>query len=119
MTEEKGEKRAKVSEAQEVREILEAVQDTIPGLISQLVQSIYSSEVAENIGSAVGTLYRKLKEQGIPDDLAIEMAKRYMKLLDLGSIFGKEGKIPMEGAGNLGKEIAKAVQRGIKEKETD
>jgi len=118
MSEEKRERKGEISEAQEVREVLEAVQSTIPGLVSQLVQAIYSPEVAESIGSAVGGLYRKLKEQGIPEDLAIDMAKRYMKLLDLGSLLGKKGiGLQMEGKGSdMGEEIAKAIRRELEEK---
>lgn len=79
----------KSSEAEELREILEAVQETVPALISRLVQSIYSPKVAESIAEAVGTLYQNLKKKGLPDDLVLEMTQKYMSVLDIKELMSE------------------------------
>lgn len=107
----KKEGKSKSSDAEEVRDILEAVQETIPSLISQLVQSIYSPEVAENIGKSVGTLYQSLKKQGLPDEMVLEMTRNYMKILDIGKLIS-EG---ME-KGSQGKDRDIEIEREFRKK---
>jgi len=83
------EKKSGKEEADEVREILSAVQETVPKLISSLVKSIYSPEVAKAIADSVGTMYQTLKKQGLPDSLALSMTENYMSLLDIKELIGK------------------------------
>jgi hypothetical protein len=82
-------KKSGKEEAEELREILSAVQETVPQLISSLVQSIYSPEVAKAIADSVGTMYQNLKKQGLPDSLALSMTENYMNLLDIKELVGK------------------------------
>jgi hypothetical protein len=82
-------KKSGKEEADELREILSAVQETVPQLISSLVQSIYSPEVAKAIADSVGTMYQNLKKQGLPDSLALSMTENYMNLLDIKELVGK------------------------------
>ncbi|MFW9935652.1 MAG: hypothetical protein ACFFDU_09175 [Candidatus Thorarchaeota archaeon] len=86
-------KDSKSSDADEMREILEAVQETVPALISRLVQSVYSPEVAESIADAVGTLYQNLKKKGLPDDLVLEMTQKYMGVLDIKELMSEGIKL--------------------------
>ena len=109
------------TEAEEVREILEAVQSTVPTLISQLVQSIYSPKMAEMIAESVGTLYQNLKKKGLPEDMVLEMTRAYMKVLDIGSLVSEgisSGKRGSKG-GDLEVEIERAIKEKLKERETE
>ena len=82
-------KKSGKEEAEELREILSAVQETVPQLISSLVQSIYSPEVAKAIADSVGTMYQNLKKQGLPDSLVLSMTQNYMSLLDMKELISK------------------------------
>lgn len=62
----------------EIAELLEITSKKIPELINGIIQSFYSQEAATNIGKAVGSLYKELVESGIPQDVAMNMAKDYM-----------------------------------------
>ena len=55
------EHKKKGTDAEEVKEIMEAVQSTVPQLISSLVQAIYSPDMAAQIAQSVGALYQNLK----------------------------------------------------------
>ncbi len=104
----------KSTDAEEVRVILEAVQETVPNLISQLVQAIYSPKVAESIAEAVGTLYQGLKKKGLPDDLILEMTRNYMKVLDIKELMSES-----IGSGRLSKDWDIDVERAIRKKRAD
>ncbi len=102
------------SDAAEVRDILEAVQETVPQLISSLVQSIYSPEVAKTIAESVGALYQELKKKGIPDDLVLEMTRNYMSIMDIKEIIS-EGI----SKGQTSDEIERAVRKKLAKKEIE
>jgi hypothetical protein len=104
----------KSTDVEEVRDILEAVRETVPALISQLVQAIYSPKVAESIAEAVGALYQGLKKKGLPDDLVLEMTQKYMNVLDIKEIMS-EGI----NAGRTSKEVDIEVRRAIDKKRVD
>lgn len=81
----------KVESAKEIGEILDAVSDKVPKLISGIVSSLYSAEAGKNMGQAVGSLYKELLESGLPEDVAIEMAKNYMlSLKDISKFVDKD-----------------------------
>ncbi len=74
------------SEAEEIKEIFGALSDSIPKLIGGLIGSVYSAERAEDMATAIGGFYTKLKEQGIPDEMAMELTKKYVAGLDMFNI---------------------------------
>lgn len=115
MSEKKEKKKGK--EAQELVEILEAVQETIPSLISRLVQSIYSPEVAEDIAKSVGTLYQNLKKQGLPEEMVLEMTRSYMKILDIRELVS-EG-FSRSAKGKLDVEVDRAIRKKVDEKDSE
>ncbi|MFW9848717.1 MAG: hypothetical protein ACFFF4_06230 [Candidatus Thorarchaeota archaeon] len=90
------EKRSKSSEeADELREIaralpelFSAINESVPKLISGIIGSVYSPEAAGNMGAAVGQFYRKLIEEGIPEDVALDMTKKFVGALDFEKIIG-------------------------------
>ncbi|MHA2071088.1 MAG: hypothetical protein ACW985_04820 [Candidatus Thorarchaeota archaeon] len=79
-------KSAAPSEAEEIKEIFGALSDSIPKLIGGLIGSVYSPERAEDMAAAIGGFYTKLKEQGIPDEMAMELTKKYVAGLDMFNI---------------------------------
>ncbi|MFX1300963.1 MAG: hypothetical protein ACFFDE_08460 [Promethearchaeota archaeon] len=110
--------KSKSTEAEELREILGAVQETIPQLIGSLVKSIYSPDMAKSIAESVGVLYSNLKKQGIPDELALEMTRNYMNILDIKDLIS-EGISKGAKSGDVEVEVERAVRRKLKEKEKD
>jgi hypothetical protein len=62
----------------EIGEILEAVSATVPDLLMKLWRILYSKESAQEMGQAVGSLYKELVEAGIPKENALKMTSDYM-----------------------------------------
>ncbi|WP_088042383.1 hypothetical protein [Bacillus sp. EAC] len=65
-------------DAKEVGNLLGVVSEKVPDLFSKLFKILYSEESAREMGKAVGSLYKELKEAGIPQDVALKMTTDYM-----------------------------------------
>ena len=72
-------------EAKEIGEILSVVRSEIPGLVRDLMDTIYSPESAEKMAKSVATFYRTLVDSGIEEKEAMEMAKGFV--IDFRKIF--------------------------------
>jgi len=62
----------------EIGELLDEVSTKVPKLITGLLDTLYSPEAAKKMGQSVGSMYKELKDSGIPADDALAMAKEYM-----------------------------------------
>ncbi|MBD3405361.1 MAG: hypothetical protein GF411_04380 [Candidatus Lokiarchaeota archaeon] len=85
MSEEK-KKQYETDDAKEISEVFSALNESIPKLISGLIGSVYSPDSASSMAEAIGIFYSKLIEQGIPEELALEMTRKYVGALDFGKI---------------------------------
>jgi hypothetical protein len=72
-------------EAEEIGEILSVVRTEVPGLVRDLMDTIYSPESAEKMAKSVATFYKTLVESGIEEKEALEMAKGFV--IDFRKIF--------------------------------
>lgn len=103
------EKVPKQTDADELREVAKALpelfgalNESIPKLISGLIGSVYSPEAAGNMASAIGKFYKNLIEEGIPEDVALDMTKKFVGALDfrkLISLIGDETSLERHGKG--------------------
>ncbi|MDH4214807.1 MAG: hypothetical protein OEV85_12895 [Candidatus Thorarchaeota archaeon] len=93
-------KRSKSSDADELREVAQALpelfgalNEAIPRLVSGLIGSVYSPEAAGNMAAGIGKFYKNLIEEGIPEDVALDMTRKFVGALDfskLMNIIGEE-----------------------------
>jgi hypothetical protein len=79
------EKMSDMPEAQEIGEILSVVRTEVPGLVRDLMDTIYSPESAEKMAKSVATFYKTLVDSGIEEKEAMEMAKGFV--IDFRKIF--------------------------------
>ncbi len=67
-----------ISDVSELASLLDTVAEKVPNLVKSLIGTLYSAESGRNMGQAIGGLYKELIESGIPEDVALDMAKSYM-----------------------------------------
>ena len=86
-------KKSSSSDVDDLREVAEvlpdlfsALNDSIPKLISGLIGSIYSPESAGNMAKGIGQFYSNLVAEGIPEDVALDMTKKFVSALDFGKL---------------------------------
>ncbi len=72
--------------AEALPELFAAINESVPKLISGLIGSIYSPEAAGNMAAGIGKFYRNLIEEGIPEDVALDMTKKFVGALDFSKI---------------------------------
>jgi hypothetical protein len=75
-----------IEELREVAKVLPdlfgALNESIPKLITGLIGSVYSPETAGSMATAIGQFYSKLIEEGIPEEVALDMTKKFVGALD-------------------------------------
>ncbi len=75
-------KKTETSEAEEVREILEVVTpflEKLKDMAKELIVAVTASLDGKKLGEEVASLYKELKESGLPEDLIKEMVKEFYK----------------------------------------
>jgi len=79
-----------MDELREVAEVLPqlfgALNDSIPKLISGLIGSVYSPESAGNMAKGIGQFYSNLVAEGIPEEVALDMTKKFVGALDFSKL---------------------------------
>ena len=99
LSEDEPRKRKRVkSEGEELKEVAEAlpelfgaINDAIPKLISGLIESVYSPEAAGNMAAGIGKFYSNLIAEGIPEDVALDMTKKFVGALDFSKLMNMVG----------------------------
>ncbi|MET1128566.1 MAG: hypothetical protein ABWW70_04545 [Thermoproteota archaeon] len=69
-------------EALEVRHILKAVSDFISDIkapLKDILDTMLAPLSGERLGRDVGSFYKNLRESGVPEEVAIEMTKKYLE----------------------------------------
>ncbi|MHA2025516.1 MAG: hypothetical protein ACW98U_06400 [Candidatus Thorarchaeota archaeon] len=72
--------------AEALPQLFEAINKSVPQLISNLIGSIYSPEAAGNMAAGIGKFYSNLIAEGIPEDVALDMTKKFVGALDFSKI---------------------------------
>ncbi len=70
------------SEAEELREVLNAIADfiqRIKGPIRELVTIVLAMMDGAKLGEDVAAFYKQVKESGLPDEVALEMTRQYFR----------------------------------------
>ncbi len=74
----------------EISALMDEMSTSLPAMLRNVVNVVYSAEAGKNMGQAVGNLYKELIEAGIPNEDALKMAKDYMiSVKDLMNNFSK------------------------------
>lgn len=93
-------------DVEELRGVLSAVADFVREIrepLKELLDTLISMVKGSTLGEDVGTFYNKLIEQGVPQDLATELTRKYM-----------ESRVSILNVGNLLKSALE--RRGVKMK---
>ena len=74
---------------EDVKELLEAFSEKIPGLLNSLTNAIYGKDASAKFGAAVADFYKTLKGSGMTDEQAFKLTEQYMSSLNLAGIIAK------------------------------
>lgn len=75
------ERKHDIPKPEEIAGILAAVSKEIPDLVKGILDALFSPQTAADMGKAVATFYKSLKDGGIPEEQALSMTKDYLGTL--------------------------------------
>lgn len=75
------ERKHEMPKPEEIASILAAVSKEVPGLVRGILDALFSPQAAADMGKAVATFYKSLKDGGIPEEQALSMTKDYLGTL--------------------------------------
>ncbi len=61
----------------EMKMIFKTLSEELPRMIKGIFSTIFSEDLGEKIGRMVGDFYTKLREKGLPEDLAKELTAKF------------------------------------------
>ncbi|MCX8168803.1 MAG: hypothetical protein N3E39_01050 [Candidatus Methanomethylicia archaeon] len=68
-----------VAELKAILGVISEFLDKLPKLINELMSTLYAADLGERLGKSIGEYYKKLKESGIPEEVAIRLTESYAK----------------------------------------
>lgn len=68
---------------EDIRDILKVVNEEVPSLITGLFKALYSAETAEQYAKGIGTIYKTLSEQGLPEDMIEKLVLKYSDSINI------------------------------------
>ena len=119
LSEKKESKEFETSEAKELREVFSAISefiDSIRGPIKEFINMFISALDGRKLGEEVAAFYNQLKQAGVPEKLAEEMTKEFLrKRLELAPDLSKLAELLKRRGPRIRKEIKKSIEEGIEE----
>ena len=118
----------KNNDAQELKEVMEALGQTVPKLLNEITEALFSAEKSEAFGMAVAKFYKSMVDAGMDEDKAFELTQKFMESSSPGGmiskVLGDSGGINIGGHSHgshddLGDEIEKKVKEKIARKFED
>jgi len=111
-----------LDDVEELKEVMETLNETVPSLISGIVEAIYNSEDSEKLAKSTANFYKELVEAGMDEDKAYELTRDFMKSRDITSVIKEVLSDTGDFTGknidqDLGEEIKKKVKKKMEEKE--
>jgi hypothetical protein len=75
------ERKHDIPKPEEIAGILATVSKEIPSLVKGILDALFNPQAAADMGKAVATFYKSLKDGGIPEEQALSMTKDYLGTL--------------------------------------
>ena len=105
---------------EELKAVFKTLSDAVPELIKGILSSIFSEEAGSGMGKAVAAFYKEVKAGGLPDEVAVAMAKDYLGTLTRFSEvireFAKRKRLEGVKSEEVSEALKKAVEKKVAEK---
>jgi len=119
VSEEKRERKWATSDAEEIAEIMTAIGETVPKLVRDIIGAVISEETGRNLGRAIGSFYKELRDAGISPEEALKMTREYMaSLMKIGELLPRllrHPRIPVPGLPEEAKEAGEETEEEAEE----
>ena len=108
------------TDAKEVKEILEAVSATVPKLLNEITEALFSAEKSEAFGMAVAKFYKSMVDAGMNEERAFELTQKFMDSSSPGGmiskVLGESGGINFGGHSHSDDDFGDEIEKKVKAK---
>ncbi len=111
-----------MDDIKELKEVMETLNQTVPPLISGIVEAVYNAENSKELAKNTANFYKELVDAGMEKDQAYQLTRDFMKGRDVASLvreaLGSSGL--MKGGEfneDIGEDIKKKIEKKMEEKE--
>ncbi len=102
-----------MDDVEELKEVMETLNETVPSLVSGIVEAIYNTEDSEKLAKSTANFYKELVDAGMDEDKAYELTRDFMQNRDVTSVVKS---ILSEHGGMMGGEMDEETGEKIKQK---
>ncbi len=87
------ERRTESMEPEKMKELFSIISREVPGMIMNIMNSVFSEEAGRNMGKAAAAYYNELKSGGLPDEVAVKLTEEYMRTFtSIGDMLRNAGR---------------------------
>ncbi len=110
-----------MDDVEELKEVMETLNETVPDLISGIVKAIYNTEDSKNLAKSTANFYKELVDAGMEEDKAYELTRDFMESRDVTSVVKnilseKGGFIDEDFDEETSEKIKKKIEKKMEEK---
>ena len=80
---------SKDEDIEEFKEVMNTLKETVSQLIKSIVDTVYSSQNAEEFGKQVANFYKEMVNAGMNKEKAYELTKKFMESRDIAGVLNK------------------------------
>ncbi len=107
-----------LEDVEELKEVMQTLNETVPSLISGIVESIYNLEDSEKLAKSTANFYKELIDAGMDEEKAYELTRDFMESRDVTSvvknILSDKGNFSFSGE-DMDEEIGEKIKEEIEE----
>ncbi len=110
-----------MDDIKELKEVMETLNETVPPLISGIVEAVYNAENSKELAKNTANFYKELVEAGMDKDHAYQLTRDFMKGRDVASLVREalSSSGVMSGgevSEDFGEDIKQKIEKKMKEK---
>ncbi len=107
-----------MEDIKELKGVMETLNETVPSLISGIIEAVYNVENSENLAKNTAKFYKELVDAGMDKDQAYQLTRDFMKSRDVTSLVREalSGMGGPFGGGGIGEDFGEDMGEKIKEK---
>ncbi len=107
-----------MDDIKELKEVMKTLNETVPPLISGIIEAVYNAEDSEKLAKSTAKFYKELVDAGMEKEHAYQLTRDFMKGRDVSSLIrealSSTGALGHEGFSS--DEIKKNVKNKIEDK---
>ncbi len=109
-----------IDDIKELKSVMETLNETVPSLISGIIEAVYNVENSENLAKNTAKFYKELVDAGMDKDQAYQLTRDFMKSRDVTSLVREalSGMGGPFGGGDIdiGEDMGEKIKEKIKKK---